>query len=79
MEQKKRNAFLAIIGALILIIAVFVLLKKEVLTEKFVDYEALGIQEYEYPPEFSMGDNLETAITELALSFDNFDEDSVHN
>ena len=48
-------------------------------TEKIVDYEALGIKEYEYPPEFSMGDNLETAITRLALSFDNFDEDSVHS
>ena len=107
MEQKKRNAFLAIIVALILIIAVFVLLKKEnttndnsavaeteeiadlndnstaeyteEITEKIVDYEVLGIKEYEYPAEFSMGDNLKTAITELALSFDNFDEDSVHS
>ena len=51
----------------------------EEVAEKFVDYEALGIKEYEYPPEFSMGDNLETAITRLALSFDNFDEDSVHS
>jgi len=46
-------------------------------TEKVVDYEALGIKEYEYPSEFSMGNNLETAITELALSYENFDRESV--
>lgn len=104
MEQKKRNAFLVIIGVIILITVVFVLLKKEKTTndnfddnstaeeivgfndhsaeaptEKIVNYDALGIKEYEYPTEFSMGDNLKTAITELARSFDNFDEDSVHS
>lgn len=43
----------------------------------FVDYESLGIKEYIYPSEFSMGDNLETAITQLALSYENFDKDFV--
>ncbi len=38
------------------------------------DYETLGITEYEYPSEFSMGDNLQGAITQLALSYENFDE-----
>lgn len=32
--------------------------------------------EYEYPSEFSMGDNLKTAITQIALSYDNFDQTS---
>lgn len=41
------------------------------------EYEALGIEEYIYPSEFSMGDNLKTAITQLALSFETFDEGSV--
>lgn len=40
-------------------------------------YEVPEMEEYEYPSEFSMGDNLKTAITELALSYDNFDKDSV--
>lgn len=44
-----------------------------------IDYEALGIEEYEYPSEFSMGDNLKAAITQLALSYDNFDRDSVNS
>ncbi|MDD7027675.1 MAG: hypothetical protein PUI46_11395, partial [Lachnospiraceae bacterium] len=48
-----------------------------VLTEKSVDYETLGIKKYEYPSEFSMGDNLKTAITQLALSVENFNKDSV--
>lgn len=47
------------------------------LTEKSVDYESLGIKKYEYPSEFSMGDNLKTAITQLALSVENFNKDSV--
>ncbi len=38
------------------------------------DYETLGIKEYEYPSEFSMGDNLQGAITQLALSYENFDK-----
>ena len=37
-----------------------------------IDYETLGIQKQEYPSEFSMGENLKTAITQLALSYDNF-------
>ncbi|MDE7251907.1 MAG: hypothetical protein K2O32_03060 [Acetatifactor sp.] len=47
--------------------------------EKLVDYESLGIKEYEYPSEFSMGDNLETAITQLALSYESFDQDCVNS
>ena len=47
--------------------------------EKTVDEEALWIQEYEYPSEFSMGDNLETAVTQLALCYDNFDKDSAYS
>lgn len=39
---------------------------------KNIDYETLGIQKQEYPSEFSMGENLKTAITQLALSYDNF-------
>ena len=46
-------------------------------TEKIVDYETLGIKEYEYPSEFYMGDNLKTAITQLALSYENFNKDSI--
>lgn len=42
-----------------------------------VDYELLGIERYIYPSKFSMGDNLKTAITQLALSYENFDKDSV--
>lgn len=45
-------------------------------TGKFVDYEALGIKEYEYPSEFSMGDNLKTAIAQLALRYESFDRDT---
>lgn len=47
--------------------------------EKIVDYEALGIEEYIYPSEFFMGDNLKAAITQLALSYENFDKDCVSN
>lgn len=46
-------------------------------TEESIDYEILGIKKYEYPLEFSIGDNLKTAITQLALSYDDFDKDSV--
>lgn len=46
-------------------------------TEEIIDYEALGIQEYEYPSQFIMGDNLKTAITQLALSYEDFGKDSV--
>lgn len=44
--------------------------------ESIVDYEALGIKEYEYPSEFSMGDNLKTAIVQLALRYESFDRDT---
>ncbi len=40
---------------------------------EFIDYEALGIKEYEYPAEFVMGDDLKTAIAQLALSYTDFD------
>jgi hypothetical protein len=49
------------------------------ITEDSIDYEILGIKKYEYPLEFSIGDNLKTAITQLALSYDNFDKDSVNS
>lgn len=39
--------------------------------------EKSGITPYEYPAEFAMGDNLKTAITQLALSYGNFDQSSV--
>ena len=45
--------------------------------KKTVDNKASWIQEYEYPSEFSMGDNLKTAVIQLALCYDNFDKDSV--
>ena len=45
--------------------------------EKTVDNKASWIQEYEYPSKFSMGDNLKTAVIQLALCYDNFDKDSV--
>ncbi len=48
-------------------------------SSKIVNYEALRIQKYEYPAEFSMGDNLKTAITQLALSYENFNTDSVNS
>lgn len=41
------------------------------------DYEALGIEKYDYPQEFSMGDDLRTAVEQLALTYENFSEDSV--
>lgn len=40
---------------------------------KEVDFDALQIEEYTYPKEFTLGQNLESAITELALMFDTFD------
>lgn len=49
------------------------------ITEKLVDYEALGISEYEYPSEFSMGDNLKAAIIELALRVGNCNQESVNS
>jgi len=45
-------------------------------TENF-DYEALGIKEYEYPQEFSMGDNLQMAVGQLALIYENFNRNLV--
>ena len=48
-------------------------------TEEIINYEALGIKEYEYPSQFIMGDNLKTAITQLALSYEDFGKDSVDN
>lgn len=47
--------------------------------EQFVDYEALEIKEYEYPSNFFMGDNLKTAIAQLALSYESFDRDTVRS
>ncbi len=44
--------------------------------EKFIDYEALEIKEYEYPVEFSMGDNLKTAIAQLASGYMSFDSNT---
>ncbi len=44
--------------------------------EKLIDYEALGIKEYEYPAEFSMGDNLKTAIAQLASGYMSFDSNT---
>lgn len=49
---------------------------ESVADERIVDYEALGIKEYEYPSEFSMGDNLKTAIVQLALRYESFDRDT---
>lgn len=95
MKKKRKKGgmiFVGIIGVLILIIVLLVFLIKEkstndnysdnseiTATEEFIDYEALEIKEYEYPAEFSMGDNLKTAITELALCYDSFDKDSVYS
>ena len=45
----------------------------ESLTQEYADapdYEVLGIQPYEYPAEFCMGDNLKDAICNLAPTFD---------
>lgn len=53
--------------------------QQEQISSKLVDYERLGIKEYEYPSAFFMGDNLETAIIQLALGYKNFGEDSVDN
>lgn len=50
--------------------------EQSVSTAGFIDYEALGIKKYEYPAEFSMGDNLKTAIAQLALSYADFDRDT---
>jgi len=44
---------------------------------QIIDYELLGIEEYIYPSEFSMGENLKTAITQLALCYENFDKNAV--
>ncbi len=46
-------------------------------TKGNINYQELGIQKQEYPSEFSMGENLKTAITQLALSYDHFGKDSV--
>nr|MCR5704852.1 hypothetical protein [Eubacterium sp.] len=37
----------------------------------------LPAEEYEYPAEFSLTDNLRAAITQLAISYDHFDRDTV--
>ncbi len=39
--------------------------------------EKSGITQYEYPEEFSMGENLKMAITQLALAYDHFDAASI--
>lgn len=39
--------------------------------------EKSGITQYEYPAEFSMGENLKMAITQLALAYDHFDAASI--
>lgn len=44
---------------------------------KTSDYETSEMKAYEYPSEFYMGDNLKTAITQLALSYENFDRSVV--
>lgn len=41
--------------------------------EKLIDFEAPGIKEYEYPSEFIMGDNLKTALAQLASGYISFD------
>jgi len=38
------------------------------------DYEALGIKAYEYPLEFSLGDDLKSAVIQLALLYEDFDQ-----
>lgn len=45
--------------------------------EKFIDFEALGIKEYEYPSEFIMGDNLKTALAQLPTGYSSFDSGTV--
>ena len=95
MKKKRKKSgmlFVGIIGLLILIIVLLVVLIKEkssndnysdnseiTAKEEFIDYEAFEIKEYEYPAEFSMGENLKTAITQLALCYDSFDKDSVYS
>lgn len=39
--------------------------------------ETMGIEEYIYPSEFIMGENLKTAITQLALSYEEFGEEII--
>lgn len=40
-------------------------------------YEDLGISEYQYPTKFTLEDELEAAITTVALSYDEFDENTI--
>lgn len=44
-----------------------------IIKDKVIDFDALGIHKYNYPTEFSIGDNLKAAIIQLALCYEKFD------
>ncbi|BCN31906.1 hypothetical protein [Anaeromicropila herbilytica] len=52
-------------------------IKKRTESKQDIAYEALVIKAYEYPSEFTMGDNLKGAIVQLAITYDDFDQNVV--
>ena len=42
--------------------------------DSIFDYEKLDVDEYVYPSDFELGDDLRGAITELACCYHDFDE-----
>lgn len=51
--------------------------EKENESKQDIDNKALGVKSYNYPSEFSIGDNLKGAIEELAISYADFDQNLV--
>lgn len=80
IKNKKRIWLYSVIVELVLVAVVPVIFLKEEYTKKDktvsiqdIEYEALGINTYEYPSEFTMGDNLKAAIVQLAITYNDFD------
>lgn len=77
MNHIKKTVVCRLLPLLVLLAACGAEERQEQISSTGIDYEVLGVKEYDYPPEFCMGDNLETAITQLALCYDTFDRTSV--
>lgn len=76
-HKKKRAWFYILIEVFFLLAIVLAVFLRKELTKKDSNDSKLGIKAYEYPSEFTMGDNLKVAIVQLALTYDNFDKNVV--
>ncbi|MBQ9765265.1 MAG: hypothetical protein IJW18_03600 [Lachnospiraceae bacterium] len=47
----------------------------EIINDVKIDFDSLGIKDYTYPTEFVLGQNLSGAITELVLTFEEYNID----